>query len=980
MRLRLLVTFLLAFAVSVLAPSARALEPVAVGDEPVLDLAPAAERVEGRNGRVSFSTAPDRDGVVRRIEVRGEPVGDEAGEGSGDANAWIVWALANTTDEPVERLVASPRFRLAGSGWWRPDLGRSRIAAVTPSEGVALKRQADADADVFPVTLEPGAVVTFAAQLRPGADVSRLFLWQPQARVEARLGLGLFQGVLLGVGGLLAVFLLVMFVVRGRAAFGAAAWLAWSVLALIALDFGAIDPRGVLGLDAPVWRALAEIAVAAGLVFVPLLYLSLARWHGSLRWTGLGWLAGLVALAALAPFDPPLAAGLARVSVVAVAASVLLVVLWLCVRRFDRAVLFLPVWLFVCGWTLAGWAVVTGRVDNAMAAPALLAGLVLVVVMLAFTLGEDAFGARPAAPRIDDAERRALALEGAGEVLFDWDRTTDRLEVGEGLANALGLKANALDGTRDAFAERLHPDDRDRFRAALDVLVANGRGRTDATFRLRGGAAGSQGGALGQGRYRFLRLRARPLLGADGKSVARVLGTLDDVTTQRTAEQRLLEDAVHDNLTGLPNRELFLDRVRLALAMSRDGGERALRPAVFLIDLDRFAHINEAFGLSTGDNVIVSMARRLLGVCKPQDCLARLGADSFGLLVLSEADPEGLAVLADRLQRAISLPVTIAGDEVRATASIGTVTPGDGEPSVRAETLIADAEMAVAEAKRLGGDRVEPFKPGLRANDARDYHRENDLRLALDRAEIEMHYQPIMDVRGEPRVAGFEALMRWRSPERGLVPPDDFIPFAERSGLIVRLGIFALDTALRDLARWRETDPSLFVSVNISSRQLMRHDLIGDVEGVLARASVPADALVLELTESMVMDNPEAASAVLGRIREGGTRLALDDFGSGYSSLAHLTRFPFSTLKVDRSLVRHAADDAAGPVILRAATAMAHDLGLDVVAEGLEDEQDVATVRALGCRYAQGFLFGAPVTADKAMKLIGKPAREPAAA
>jgi diguanylate cyclase (GGDEF)-like protein len=461
-------------------------------------------------------------------------------------------------------------------------------------------------------------------------------------------------------------------------------------------------------------------------------------------------------------------------------------------------------------------------------------------------------------------------------------------------------------------------------------------------------------------------LRARPVVGSDGE-VVRLVGTITDVTEFKTAEERLLHDAVHDNLTGLPNRELFLDRLKAVLGLAK--ADAALRPTVLVIDIDRFKQVNDSVGMAVGDSILLTLARRLGRLIKPQDTLARLAGDQFGMILLSERDSARITAFAETIRKTLRGPITFRDREIFLTASIG-LALGGGD-SEKAEDLLKDAELAMYHAKRTGGDRIDVFKDAMRARKSDRLSVESDLRRALERDEITILYQPI--VRLEDRaVAGFEALARWNHPKLGRLSPTEFINIAEETGLIVELGLSVLDRAARQLSTWQRTvrhrEP-LFTSVNVSSRQLLRHDLIQDLRTVLARAPLTRGSLKLELTESAVMENPEHAAQMLHRIRELGAGLALDDFGTGYSSLAYLQRFPFDTIKIDQSFVRMSAKGTR-PVILRSMIALAHDLGMDVVAEGAETDSDAVELFQLGCEYAQGFAFGEPMSAERARALL----------
>jgi diguanylate cyclase (GGDEF)-like protein len=403
----------------------------------------------------------------------------------------------------------------------------------------------------------------------------------------------------------------------------------------------------------------------------------------------------------------------------------------------------------------------------------------------------------------------------------------------------------------------------------------------------------------------------------------------------------------------------------LALAKA----DEAIKPTVMVIDLDRFKQVNDSVGIAVGDSILLTLARRLGRLLKPQDTLARLSGDQFALILLSEKESERIVAFAETLRRALRAPITFNDREIFLTASMG-IALSDGQPH-RTEEVLKDAELAMYHAKRIGGDRIEVFKPSMRARKTDRLTLESELRRALEREEITILYQPI--VRLEDRsVAGFEALARWDHPKMGRVAPSEFIKIAEEIGLIVDLGLFALERTARQLSIWQRTVRSrepIFASVNVSSRQLLRQDLIHDLRTVLARSGLARGTLKLEFTESLVMENPEHAAQMMQRMRELGAGLALDDFGTGYSSLSYLQRFPFDTIKIDQSFVR-TTTRGTRPVILRSIIGLAHDLGMDVVAEGAESDSDAVELYQLGCEYAQGYAFGEPMSADDARRLI----------
>ncbi len=927
---------------------AAAIEPIKISrDDIALNLTGAVEVYRDQGENFQVSTAPGPDGIVRRIEV-------EANDKTSQGN-WAVFALANSSDQQLDRLIVAPHFRLVGSGLLWPDLGSNRISAITPSEGFALDRQASPDSDVFLVTINPGSVVTFVAELA-SPKLPQVYLWEPEAYKDTINSYTLFRGIVIGIAGLLALFLTILFVVKGTSMFPATAALAWAVLAYICVDFGFLNK--VVDISAggeQIWRAGTEIALAATFVVFLFTYLNLNRWHGHFSYGALAWIVGLILIAGVAVVDPAVAAGIARFSFASTAVVGIGLIVYLGIQGYDRAVMLIPSWLMVLVWLAGSWMTITGMLDNDIVQPALGGGLILIILLIGFTVMQHAFaGGALNQGLFSDMERQALALTGSGDTVWDWDVLRDRVVTKPDISGQLGLAPGTLNGPARNWLPILHTDDRDTFRTTLDVVLEHRRGKVSQNFRLRGA----------DGHYHWFALRARPVIGSDGE-VIRCVGTLVDTTEQKKAEERLLHDAVHDNLTGLPNRELFMNRLEGMIAMAK--AEEKIRPTVFVIDIDRFKQVNDGLGISAGDTILLTIARRLHRLLKPRDALSRLAGDQFAVMLLSEQDPARIAAFADAVNQAIKAPITFAKREIVLTGSIGLITWTSAQAT--AEDMVKDAELAMHQAKRFGGDRIEPFRPAFRSVGTDRLQLESDLRRALERKEIALAYQPI--VRLEDRtIAGFEALLRWEHPRRGTIPPSDFIPVAESCGLIVQLGLFAMQQAADDLVRWQGQvgDMPLFVSVNLSSRQLIRRDLVSDVKSVIARSQIKPRCFRLELTESLLMDNPEQSAHVLKRLKAIGIGLSIDDFGTGYSSLAYLTRFPFDTIKIDKSFVDDTTPKRA--VLIKSMVNMAHELGLSVVAEGISDENDALQLRQMGCEYVQSFTFGAPVGGDAVLKLL----------
>src|SRR5437763_1729887 len=589
------------------APEAWAIDAVSVrSDAPAIDLTAVRNHQRSDTDRIQVSTAPGTDGIVRRIEVRAREGGQH----------WVVFALANNTDDQLDRLIVAPHYRIVSSGLLWPDLGLSRIATITPSTGDRPERQESATADIFRITLDPGAVITFVAELRTD-KLPQLYLWEPDAYKDKVNSFTLYQGIVIGISGLLALVLTILFVVKGSIMFPAAAALAWAVLVYIGVDFGFWGKVLDMSNNAErVWRAAGEAILAATPLVFLFAYLNLSRWHVRHSHITVGWPGFLGWLGALPLFGP-------------------------------RA----------CSGTPA---------------------------------------------------------------------------------------VRALEGPAAKWLEVLHPLDQDRFRAALDSVLDQRRGRLVQDFRLR----------TPDGHFMWFALKARPVVGSDGE-VSRVVGTLTDVTEMKNAEERLLHDSVHDNLTGLPNRKLFIDRLCAVANFSKT--MPTLRPTLMVIDLDRFKQVNDSVGIAVGDSILLTLSRRLTRILKPQDTLARLSGDQFGLILMSEQDPARITAFAETIRKTISAPIAFNDREILLTASIGLAL---SDPQTQlSDEIIKDAELAMYHSKRIGGDRIDVYKPAMRARKTDRLTLESELRRAIEREEITILYQPIVGLE-DRSIAGFGALAR----------------------------------------------------------------------------------------------------------------------------------------------------------------------------------------------------------------------------
>ena len=920
-----------------------------------IDISGYGETQLDRGDTLQLDTVAGSDGITQRFVVPAATPGTNPG--------WFVFALRNVSDKPIERWLTADRYASSGSGVVWPDLDARRLERVMPSVGYVPERIKNDRADVFRISLEPGQTVTFAAELA-GDRPTRLYLWKAVEYEQKSRDRQLFNGILLGITGLLATFLTAVFAANHKAIFPSAAGFTWCVLMYLCVDFGfwhklfTIRPE-----ENAVYRAATEAGMAASLLVFLHTFLRLGVWHGAIRMLIALWMLAQFALVAVAFIDPRLAATFARLSSVAIALVGSGLTVFLALRGQDRALSLVPTWMLLLVWLFGAAITLTGRLPGDVMVFGLTAGLVLLVVLIGFTVTQYAFrsieplyGAAPG-----EQQLRSLAVDGAGAAVWEWNARRDEIKVSPVVEAILGLNAGDLSCKTADFAKHMHPADAERFKLLLWSVQERGGGELRIEFRMR----------HADNSYRWFELEAASVPSQDRRAV-RCVGLLREVTESKRAQDRLLHDAVNDSLTGLPNRELFLDR--LAIAAKRAALEPLVRPALLFIDLDRFKSVNSSFGLVVGDSLLLTVARRLGRNLGPQDTLGRVGGDQFALLLLSQSDPRELAMLAEQVRRSLRSPIQLAGQEIVLTASIG-ISLYDGPDDDPAE-LLREAEIAMYRAKRSGADRIEIFNAEMRSDKDGRLAMESDLRKAVEKKQIKLLYQPIFYLPTES-LAGFEALMRWEHPRLGTLNPTHFIPVAEESDLIVKLGSYALARAVHEAQRWQQElprpDAPLFVSVNVSSRQLFRPDLVNEVRHILGRAVIPKGSLCLEITEALVMENPEKATQVLSQLSAAGASLALDDFGTGYSSLSYLNQFTFDTIKVDRSFIQASGQNGAngtGSVILRSIVALSHELGKKVVAEGVETEEDVGFLRSINCEYGQGFFYGEPMSEREVMQLL----------
>jgi diguanylate cyclase (GGDEF)-like protein/PAS domain S-box-containing protein len=554
-----------------------------------------------------------------------------------------------------------------------------------------------------------------------------------------------------------------------------------------------------------------------------------------------------------------------------------------------------------------------------------------------------------------DAERYSLAIDGTSDGLWDWDLESDAVFYSARWNGLMGLPERDVVAGPHHWFDRVHPDDLSGLKDMLIEHLSGNARHFEHEYRVRGTG----------GDFLWVLSRGLVVRNLNGEA-RRIAGSMTDITERKLAEKLLAFGALHDELTGLANRTLFKDRLTVALkTMKRQSGPPF---GVLFLDLDRFKRVNDTFGHSVGDRLLVEISRRLATFLRPGDTLARLGGDEFGILVADAPSVSDALHVAERVQERLRIPFAVDDRTLEVSASIGIALSATGydEP----EEILHDADVAMYRAKAAGRGQTQVFDPLMHRSAVALMRLESELRHAVDRDEFVMYYQPVVSFdRG--RVVGFEALVRWNHPERGLLRPGQFFAIAEESGLANAIGWWAIEDACRQLVEWHRRypeNPNLWVSVNISDRLFMQADMVSRAEGILADTGLDPSTLRLEFREEVVVRHGEQAIAKLEELRRSGIRLAVDDFGSGLSHLSFLQRFRYDTLKIDPSYISALGADA--PTMIESILTMADGFGIGVIAEGVETADQADQLRRLRCPEGQGFWFARPVVPSDAERLI----------
>ncbi|MGH9868542.1 MAG: putative bifunctional diguanylate cyclase/phosphodiesterase [Candidatus Polarisedimenticolia bacterium] len=563
-------------------------------------------------------------------------------------------------------------------------------------------------------------------------------------------------------------------------------------------------------------------------------------------------------------------------------------------------------------------------------------------------------------------QRHTLALAGSNDGIWEWDLNEDRLYLSPRWKTMLGFAEEEIGDRPAEWLDRVHPEDSERVREGIREHLAQGASHLRLEYRMQ----------HRDGTWRWMLARGACLRDSDGKPL-RIAGSQADIHELRLNEEQLRHLALHDELTDLPNRAVLMDRLERQLHRAH---RTRTRIAVLHVGADRFRRINESLGSTVGDRLLRELARLLVlqvserGASDPGlesgGTVYRFQGDEFVIVLEKMRSLRDAAGLAERILQTLGRPIQVDGHSVRFGASVGiAVGPHD---SSDAASLLRDAHMAMNRAKQRGGSRVEVYDRNMHETAQAELHLETELFRALEDGQLQVWYQPVVSLRSE-RITGFEALVRWDHPIRGAVPPDEFIPLAEESGLIARMSRHTFRVAMMQLRRWQEMfekRKDLAIKMNVSPRWLFDDHMESDLDHLLADTGADPSRIHLEITESCLIERPDDVAGSLHRLRARGFRIALDDFGTGYSSLSILHRLPFDLLKLDKSFISRLPRQPALETVAGSIIALARKLSMDVVAEGIETRAQLLKLRALRCGYGQGYLFGRPMRAQDAESLM----------
>ncbi len=934
---------------------------LAAQGEPLFDVKLLSTSASLKETRATITA--DRAAISVEIpNVSGKPfVFDLDGKGKDPEYYWSLYTIGNSGSEARDIVVLIPRRGFSGSGLFRPEHTGSMILNARSSPPPAeLTSVRDADEDVFPIRLQPGANITLAFEgIEPLADATIWTLAEYNKHQLNDMGL---RGALAGVAILLAAGIILLTLIRKeRIAYLVSAFALSSMffvlheLGLFSLLPASIMPQ-LIGYDTS--RAWVETLMTMGLVAALAGFSSTSR--AATPFYFYGAVAAIFLLLCnlfLGWFQPTTAIGLARIAFAFVVLEGLLMLVTAHMKNQLYVINALPAWIGGVVWL----AVVIFASLQASPHKGLdIAVLVLLCALVAgwgFVLLQSLFEQSDSAfyQATSSEDRNSFALTSGKHFLWEWRTSSDQIDTGSELATALGYRnANPFEGPQHQFFEHVHPDDMPVFIEKAGDVTAGTVRRLEHDFRLRN--------AEGVFQWFSLRARAQP----DQQSGELVcLGTLTDITKAKQREERLQVDAVHDPVTGLPSRALFMDRLERSLK------NRAGAPVrILVLDLDRFKTFNDGYGPDIGDQFLLITSTRIQAFLGNEDSATRLTGSQFAIAFSEAGAAFNEAAFADHIIKALTQPIVISDRQIVLSVSAGMSMRG--LPGVAPDELMAQATSALHSSKLQGLGTFTVYDYGMRNDRIAQVALEADLRQAIARAEIEVHFQRIVTLQ-DGRTAGFEALARWRHPQLGLIAPEQFIGAAEEAGLIGDVGTLVLTEAARQLGIWQRTiarDQEFFVAVNVSASQLLDRSFLPSIQHIMNRETLLPQSLKIEVTEAVVMRYQDKIASLFEVLRSLGISLACDDFGTGFSSLSTLRSLPFDTLKLDRSFLTSEQDDDRAAHVIRSVLDLAHGLGMTVVCEGIESQEQADRLAEMGCDFGQGYHFGYAAPAREVEQLL----------
>ncbi len=869
--------------------------------------------------------------------------------GQGPEYYWSLYSIRNSSDANLDLVVAVQPQRFTGSGLIQlTPFGNLTLGALATASPDILRPINSNSQNAYGFSLAKGQSLNIAIEsIRPDINAA---VWQRSYFDTHMTNLSFFLGLELGVGFVLTLGILTLYSFRPHPALLAGWIFSFACLIFMVLESGLLSQalRQLSNGSPPqsILRAGIETLMASALLLCVVAFTGIRKTN-AIVWFGL--LVLLTALCANFVFafvDADRATTIVRFAFAAIVILGFVITAWSRRRTtmiVDSGFLF---WLAVSAWTLLAGIATQSQSPSTAFSPILLAGLATVLTALTIVLLRYVFTQGLASkPFITDANRRSLALSSARHVLWDWQVHDRFLDVGEELPKSLGYDPRTWTRNADQrLLEIMHPIDAAAYEAELEGQRLQPGHNIDLDIRLRNS----------QGSYQWFELRSLVVPGPN-QMPDRCIGTLTDVTKQKESEERLLIDAVHDPITGLPTRALFMDRAEREL-----NKPIGLQLRILLIDLDRFKTLNEALGHDQGDRLLQAAGARIQDHLSEDESIARFSGSQFAVLAIEAMAQRTAYQLAEQIMEALQQSIELGSQRVSLSASIGI--SNASERGVNVHDMQTQAASALLEARRLGGAQIVLFDKTLKDERASELAFESELRAALLGDQIEIHFQPICRL-ADLEIAGLEALARWRHPTKGLLPPLEFINLAEQAGMIGEIGQIVLTSAARQLGVWQRVlrrDENFFVSVNISPSHFLETNFLEQVQNIIQREGLKPNSLKIEVTESVIMRHPERALRLFERLRSLGVGLACDDFGTGFSNLSSIRNLPFDTLKIDRSFLSPESFDARGGMVITTIAELAHGLGMYVVAEGIENQMQIDRLAHLGCDFGQGYFIGEP--------------------